>query len=527
MEHQKAQLSKDFDLIKSGNTEAMKKLPNRINLIVPKIEDDDLQLDPESRQKLLQEKARIEQLKEDIKRTHAELLPDVDELDNIDDASRFKNLPGIVNQYVDELVEESKDNPGRLASNLTAARMRITEQPVNKAAKKPVVSGIAKLPGLGNQRKQVLNIPTAKRVNESQLPVPQIEESDQRSMPQNLPQPSTYAHPSNQPFGHPYPQPYQPWPVMYQSPPAQQTDPALVQNLVEIKNIIEETTEKNKGLEQELKRLKEMKTPKQQIRIITPAAKTRQDTPVKKDINLPEPTGTIFAQNEDRTDDLEEEEKALLNLAAQEYDSLQMLAKLDPESDLYKYKLQQYKEMSAYRADVEKALQKQRLEKISFDLDFKKKQMSGIMAPELNEIGAIEKQKKEALLASLRKQYSAQAQDQAIISPVYDQTLGFNIGIDFAYNLPPELSKLQVVYGIFSPSMTIMEPLQAGPVPAKPEKNRPSSTCMMNYSKNVKFIPANPDLQMIIEVQGVDQNGAAFNIGWSFINLFDVINRLK
>ena len=82
---------------------------------------------------------------------------------------------------------------------------------------------------------------------------------------------------------------------------------------------------------------------------------------------------TIFAQNEQRAEDMEAEEKALLNVAAQEYDALKMLSDLDPESELYKYKLQQYKEMSTYRADIEKALQKQRLEKLKFDFAVQKK----------------------------------------------------------------------------------------------------------------------------------------------------------
>ena len=511
LEKQKAQLTKDFDLVRSGDTEAMKRLSNKISHIVPEVDEDNLQLDPESRQKLINEKAKIEQLREEIKRTHAELLPDIDEFDAIEDASRFRDLPGAINQYVDEIVVETKDDTKRLANNLTTIRSHFEEQKQTKALKKP--TGLSKIPGLGTVKKQVLNIPTAKRLNESQLPVHQEEEPIQRQSVQQ-----SFVEPLAQPLVQPNIFP------MY---PQTQTDPALIQSLVEIKNVIEEATEKNKSLEEELKRLKESKVPKQQISIITPVAKTRQTTPVKKEIALPEPSGTIFAQNEDRADDLEEEEKALLNLAAQEYDSLQMLSRLDPESDLYKYKLQQYKEMSAYRANVEKALQKQRLEKISFDLDFKKKQMAGVVAPELNSVGAIEKEKRKSLLASLHKQYAAQAQNQAIISPVYDQSIGFSIGIDFAFNLPQEVSKLQVVYGVFSPSTSLMEALQVGPITAKPDKNKPLSTCIMNYNKTIKFIPAVPDLQLILEVQGVDLDGSAFTIGWSFINLFDVISRLK
>jgi uncharacterized protein involved in exopolysaccharide biosynthesis len=135
LEQQKAQLNKDFDLIKSGNTEAIKRLSNKLSHIVPKVDEDKLELDPESRQKLINEKAKIEQLREEIKRTHAELLPDIDELDAIEDASRFKDLPG----YIDEIAAESKDDNKRLANNLTAVRSHFEGQ--NKSVKKPIASG--------------------------------------------------------------------------------------------------------------------------------------------------------------------------------------------------------------------------------------------------------------------------------------------------------------------------------------------------------------------------------------------------
>jgi len=46
-----------------------------------------------------------------------------------------------------------------------------------------------------------------------------------------------------------------------------------------------------------------------------------------------------------------------MNLAAQEYDQLRVIQRLPKDSDLYAYKLQQYKELSAMRAEVEKVLQ--------------------------------------------------------------------------------------------------------------------------------------------------------------------------
>ena len=64
----------------------------------------------------------------------------------------------------------------------------------------------------------------------------------------------------------------------------------------------------------------------------------------------------IFRQNEFRSEDLDVEERALMNIAAQEYDALRILAKLPKTSEIYQYKMQQYTEMSTMRTEMEKVL---------------------------------------------------------------------------------------------------------------------------------------------------------------------------
>lgn len=61
-----------------------------------------------------------------------------------------------------------------------------------------------------------------------------------------------------------------------------------------------------------------------------------------------------------------------MNLAAQEYDSLRILSRLPKNSEVYQYKMQQYREMSTMRAEMEKVLQEQRLEKIRRDFEKQK-----------------------------------------------------------------------------------------------------------------------------------------------------------
>ena len=69
--------------------------------------------------------------------------------------------------------------------------------------------------------------------------------------------------------------------------------------------------------------------------------------PVAQIMNLPD--DFVFRQNEERNGDLEVEERALMNLASQEYDQLRLLQKLRPDSEIYHIKVKQFKEMSAMR----------------------------------------------------------------------------------------------------------------------------------------------------------------------------------
>jgi hypothetical protein len=69
---------------------------------------------------------------------------------------------------------------------------------------------------------------------------------------------------------------------------------------------------------------------------------------------------------------LEVEERALLSLGLQEYDNMRILGKLPVNSELYRYKMDQFKEASTIRGEVEKVLQEQRLEKIRRDFEKQK-----------------------------------------------------------------------------------------------------------------------------------------------------------
>lgn len=79
-------------------------------------------------------------------------------------------------------------------------------------------------------------------------------------------------------------------------------------------------------------------------------------------------------QDIDRCEDLESEEKAMVNLASQEYDALKILSSIPEHTELYKYKFEQYKKLSEIRAKAEVYLQEQRLQRLSKNFELQAKE---------------------------------------------------------------------------------------------------------------------------------------------------------
>ena len=85
------------------------------------------------------------------------------------------------------------------------------------------------------------------------------------------------------------------------------------------------------------------------------------------DIFLPQKE--FFLQNEVRSVDLTDEERLLMNLQAQEVDALRVISRIPIGTELYRFKMEQFKELSTTRAEVEKIVQEQRLQKLRRDFE--------------------------------------------------------------------------------------------------------------------------------------------------------------
>ena len=146
-------------------------------------------------------------------------------------------------------------------------------------------------------------------------------------------------------------------------------------NIQYMDSLVKQTEEENRKLQDELERIKNDDLDFEGV-----AQRANDDVEMLKNQLMPNgvssdepfPEDFVFRQNDFRSEDLEVEERALMNVAAQEYDHLRLLSRLPTNSELYRYKMDQYKELSTMRAEIEKVLQEQRLEKIRRDYEKQK-----------------------------------------------------------------------------------------------------------------------------------------------------------
>ncbi|CAD8150666.1 unnamed protein product [Paramecium octaurelia] len=63
-----------------------------------------------------------------------------------------------------------------------------------------------------------------------------------------------------------------------------------------------------------------------------------------------------------------------MNLQAQEVDSLRMISRFPIGTEIYRFKMEQYKELSTMRAEMEKIIQEQRLQRVRRNFEKKRRE---------------------------------------------------------------------------------------------------------------------------------------------------------
>lgn len=229
----------------------------------------------------------------------------------------------------------------------------------------------------------------------------------------------------------------------------------------------------------------------------------------------------FFIQNEARSVDLNEHERTAVNLNAQEADALRLLSQLPIGTELYRFKLEQYKELSQLRAETEKILQEQRLlemrrnfEKVRRDEDRKYENEKWV-----------DEQRKNIIGNRLRKDLNP-----AKVAKGYDPTEGFIIHWDYLLSVPKRNDSCQVVYGIYINGNEVYPPSMVEPHPCEVDTSV-TNRCIFGKSHPVAEIPANANALLIFEVQLFPSkdstNPRLTSFGWSQLDLFDARRELK
>eukprot|EP01022_Parablepharisma_sp_SALTPOND_P013942 TRINITY_DN1872_c0_g1_i1.p1 TRINITY_DN1872_c0_g1~~TRINITY_DN1872_c0_g1_i1.p1 ORF type:complete len:810 (-),score=98.00 TRINITY_DN1872_c0_g1_i1:4532-6961(-) len=498
IEKEKEKAAKDFEAVKSGDLKSIKK--GEVSRWLQ--ETDPITLDTETKKKLMQDKARINKLREDLRKTKGEYLKDKDKLPLAADWD--SHLPVMQDQGYSRVEPIRQKQPSEERKSVIKA------------------GGLSQVPGYGlspsitkkkplkEEERKVKFVEKDGEEVEEEKPKKRRQTKEKKAVEHDIapePAPKVYVPPQIQPpaysqhYPYPYPPPPPPW--AFSMPPQQQsTSPLLYEHLKEIKGKLDEAVKQSEVLESEIQKYKTEPEP-----LLPSLPEPSKPLTPSQPLELPKSKFTVFtllepilSQNIIRNEDLEVEEKAMLNLVAQENDALKMLSCLNPNSEIYAYKLQQYKEMSAYRAELEKALQAQRIAKLRFDFGLQKKAVFQPAPP----------------LKTPDKPPTAKPAPPLVETPKpvdYDKTQGFTFYMDYAIGMPEALSKIKLVYNIFSNGDYMFEPY--------PETDLVDSirgVCLIRGSQAVAEVEPSPTALLVFEVHGFGYDQV--NLGWTFLPVF-------
>ena len=262
-----------------------------------------------------------------------------------------------------------------------------------------------------------------------------------------------------------------------------------------------------------------------------------------------------FVQNQMRNVDLNEDERMLVHLTMMEADSLRMLNRIPPNSELYRFKLEQYKELSTQRAEAEKLIQETKLRKMKRALDMRikeedrrfdnqrfiddlRKQMKTNELQKDGKIPELQLVSPEQGLRDLNrkpnvdKNPTRRANGTAPDVGGYDPDQGFVIHWDYVFGIPKNQKFCQLVYAIRNGDESVLDPEVVEPRAVR-DQNVEKNQCIFYENNHIREIEPGKLTNLIIEVQmppSLTNPDEYTSLGWTFINLFDVnldLNRGK
>ena len=229
----------------------------------------------------------------------------------------------------------------------------------------------------------------------------------------------------------------------------------------------------------------------------------------------------FFIQNETRNVDLNEDERMIVGLGGQEVDQLRLLSQLPIGTELYRFKMDQFKELSTTRGEMEKIIQEQRLLKMRRDFEKVRREEDRKFENEK----WVDEQRKNIIANRLRKDLSPNKQFK-----VYDPTEGFIIHWDYLLSVPKRNDSCQIVYGIYINGEEVYPPSMIDPHACEVDTSV-TNRCIFGENHAISEIPANANALLIFEVQVFPSkdspNPRLTSFGWSQLDLFDARRELK
>jgi hypothetical protein len=233
------------------------------------------------------------------------------------------------------------------------------------------------------------------------------------------------------------------------------------------------------------------------------------------------PNGEFFLQNDVRSVDLTEEEKVLLSLQSQEVDALRVISMIPIGTELYRYKMEQYKELSNTRAEIEKIVQEQRLQRLRREFEKQRRDEDRKFENER----WIDEQRKNIIAQRIRKDLNP----GKTLERKYDPSEGFLVHWDYCLGLPKSEDYASIVYGIYNNGETIFSPTNISPHFCDNESSK-TKMCIFGEKSEMQEIPANPTTLMIWEIQSSNSSepgGSQVSLGYTMIDLFDARRELR
>lgn len=259
-----------------------------------------------------------------------------------------------------------------------------------------------------------------------------------------------------------------------------------------------------------------------------------------------------FMQNQMKNVDLNEDERMLVHFQMMEADALRILERIPQSSELYRFKLEQYKELSTQRAEAEKLVQETRLKKMKRALEIRAKEedrkfenqrflddvRKQDIAAKLAKEGKIPKIEQASVADGLRdlnpkpNMRRNPAGEAKAAEGDYNIDHGFVVHWDYVFGIPKNKKFCQLVYAVMNMDETILEPQVVDPRPVQ-DQNTQKNQCVIYENNNIREIEPSKLTNLIIEVQmptSMNNVEEYTSLGWTFINLFDLnlqLNRGK